>query len=275
MPIKITFSVITPVHNGSRYLEELILSVKNQTIIGDIEHIIINDGSNDAGLTQNIIDKYPHLISRSRSNLGQYSTINEGLKMATGDFVVVISADDLFADDIVFANVCAYLKKNKEIDMVYGRSSRITESGDPIQYDGIVIKEPFAKWRFKYQLPLLHCSAFIRKSFLISNNLYFDNLNFKYAADWDLFLRMSKLTEFKFIDIVISKYRIHSKQTTNMTERKVLKAEDILVLKKNNSSIVFYYLLLNFERLRKVIMLFKNRGLKFVCAKIVDFYKRV
>lgn len=269
------FSIITPVYNGADYIDELILSVKNQKYQGDIEHIVINDGSTDDGASQNIIDKYPHLITLSRANIGQYATINEGLNIATGDFVVVISADDLFASDSVFENVYAAFKENENIDIIYGRSSRITELGYPVGYDGIVIKEPFAKWRFKYQLPLLHCSAFIRKSFLISNNLYFDNLNFKYAADWDLFLRMSKLTEFKFIDIVISKYRIHSKQTTNMAERKVLKAEDILVLKKNNSSIVFYYLLLNFERLRKGIMLFKNRGLKFLCAKIVDFYKRV
>lgn len=267
------FSVITPAYNASRHLEQLILSVKNQSYIGDIEHIIINDGSNDAGATQNIIDNYPHLITRSRTNLGQYATINEGLRIATGDFVVVISADDLFADDNVFANVFEALNKNININMIYGKSLRVNESEDPLKYDGIVIKEPFSKWRFKYQLPLLHCSAFIRRSFLISNNLYFDDVNFKYAADWDWFLRMLKLTEFKFIDIVISKYRVHAKQTTNITAKKILNAEDILVLKKNKSSILIYYLLLNFERLRKVYFLIKRQGVGALCDKLLKVIK--
>lgn len=90
------FSVITPVYNGSAFLEELILNVQKQDYIGDIEHIIINDGSTDDGATQNIIDKYPHLVTRSRSNFGQYASINEAIKLATGDFLVIISADDLF-----------------------------------------------------------------------------------------------------------------------------------------------------------------------------------
>lgn len=265
------FSVITPVFNGSKYLEELILSVMNQTYIRHIEHIIINDGSNDAGATQNIIDKYPHLISRSRGNFGQYATINEGLRMATGDFVVIISADDLFADDSVFANVSKVLKKN--IDVIYGRTSRINESGGLVEYDEIVIKEPFSMWRFKYQLPLLHCSAFIRRSFLISNNLYFDGVSFKYAADWDWFIRMSSLTEFKFIDIVISRYRAHKNQTTNIIERKILNMEDIRVLKKNKSSIIIYYLVKNLERLKKAYILIKRQKFIALWNKILGITK--
>jgi len=269
----IRFSVITPVYNNAQYLEHLILSVKNQKYFGDIEHIIINDGSSDAGATQNIIDRYPHLITLSRRNLGQYATINQGIKIATGDFLVIISADDLFSDDRVFANVNAALEVNQNVDVIYGRSLRITESGELIKYDGIVIKEPFSMWRFKYQLPLLHCSAFVNRFFLISNNLYFDHVSFKYAADWDWFLRMSKLTNFKFIDIVISKYRVHESQTTNMVERNILKMEDILVLQKNNSSMVAYYLVINFERLRKASMLFKKQGIKSLFGKIEIFFR--
>jgi glycosyltransferase involved in cell wall biosynthesis len=273
MPKKNFFSVITPVFNGSKYLEELILSVKSQTYIRYIEHIIINDGSNDDGATQNIIDQYPHLRSLSRGNLGQYTSINEGLRIATGDFVVVISADDLFADDDVFKNVCAALKKNKNINVVYGRSSRINESGDFLEYDGIVIKEPFKKWRFKYQLPLLHCSAFVRRSFLLNNNLYFDNINFKYAADWDWVLRMSKLTDFFFIDLAISKYRVHTNQTTNMVQRNILNKEDIRVLRKNKSSILIYYLLKNLGRLHKTYVILKIQGFRVLFNKVLKFLK--
>jgi glycosyltransferase involved in cell wall biosynthesis len=262
-------SVITPVFNGSQYLEELILSVKGQTYFRNIEHIVIDDGSCDNGETQKIIKKYPHLITKSRSNLGQYATINEGLRISSGDFIIVICADDLFSDNNVFENVSAALEKNPNTNVIYGRSLRISAIGNLLEYDGIVIKEPFANWRFKYQLPLLHCSAFINRSFLLSNNLYFDNVNFRYAADWDWFLRMSKLTKFNFIDLSISKYRVHESQTTNTTSRKTLKAEDLLVLKKNNSSIAIYYFIINIERLRKAFLLLKARGFKSLCQKIL------
>ena len=150
---------------------------------------------------------------------------------------------------------------------------RVSEKGHLIPCDEIVIKEPFAKWRFRYQLPLLHCSAFVRRSFLLANNLYFDDLNFKYAADWDWFIRISRLTDFKFIDIVISKYRVHMNQTTNTVERKILNMEDMQVLKKNKSSILIYFLLLNFERLRKVYFLLKRQGVGALCDKVLKVIK--
>jgi glycosyltransferase involved in cell wall biosynthesis len=267
------FSVITPVYNGSSYLEELILSVKKQDYIAGIEHIVINDGSTDHGATQNIIDKYPHLVARSRSNFGQYASINEAIKMATGDFLVIISADDLFFDDQVFSKISAALLSDKKINLIYGKSLRISEMRYPIVNDGIVIKEPFSKWRFKYQLPLLHCSTFVRRHFLLSNNLFFDDLNFKYAADWDWLLRMSKLTDFKFIDLTVSKYRVHASQTTNTTSQKVLKKEDMLVLKKNKSSILIYYLVKNVERLHKAYVILKILGFRTLFNKVLTFLK--
>jgi glycosyltransferase involved in cell wall biosynthesis len=266
------FTVITPVYNGSKYLEEVILSIQNQTYFNNIEHIIINDGSNDGGATQNIIDRYPHLIARSRNNIGQYATINEAMLMATGDFLVIICADDLFYDNHVFEKVYEALM-DSGAEVLYGRTARITEAGDIIEFDGIVIKEPFPKWRFKYQLPLLHCSAFIKRSFLIKNSLYFDHETFRYAADWDWFLRMSLLADFKFLDLIISKYRVHSNQTTNTVGKKALKMEDTLVLKKNGSSILLYYLVINFERLRKAYFLIKEGGFKALYMKVALLIK--
>jgi len=267
------FSVITPVHNASKYLEELILSVKNQKYVGIIEHIVINDGSTDEGATQEIINKYLHLVTRSRSNFGQYATINEAIKIATGDFLVLISGDDFFYDDQVFSKICAALVSDKKINLIYGKSLRVSEQGQPILCDEIIIKEPFAKWRFKYQLPLLHCSAFVRRSFLLNNNLYFDDLNFKYAADWDWFLRMSRLTDFFFIDLIVSKYRVHEAQTTNRVKRKILNMEDIRVLRKNKSSILIYYLLKNLERLHKAYIILQKQGVRALCKKIIAFIK--
>ena len=60
-------SIITPAYNGAEYLEELFESVLKQDY-PNIEHIIVDDGSQDNGATISILQKYPHLHWRSRPN---------------------------------------------------------------------------------------------------------------------------------------------------------------------------------------------------------------
>ena len=71
-------TIITPVYNGAEYLDELIQSVLRQDY-PNIEHLIIDDGSQDGGATVSVLQKYPHLRWWSRENKGQYATMNEGL----------------------------------------------------------------------------------------------------------------------------------------------------------------------------------------------------
>src|SRR5512142_3060691 len=93
-------SMVTPVYNGAEYLEDLIHSVLSQDY-PNIEHIIIDDGSQDSGATVAILRKYPHLHWWSRPNKGQYATMNEGLLAARGDILCFVNADDLVAPNAV------------------------------------------------------------------------------------------------------------------------------------------------------------------------------
>jgi hypothetical protein len=157
--------------------------------------------------------------------MGQYASINEAIKLATGDFLVIISADDFFFDDQVFYKISAALVSNKKINLIYGKSLRVSEKGHPIASHEIIIKEPFAKWRFKYQFPLLHCSTFVRSSFLLNNNLYFDDLNFKYAADWDLFFRIAKKFDVAYLAKPLNKFRQHKTTIRSSTKNRDMYAE--------------------------------------------------
>ena len=97
-------SIITPVHNGAKYIEKLIESVRTQDY-HNIEHVIIDDGSTDDDATVAILRKYPHLNWWSRENKGQYATMNEGLEAARGELVCFISADDVMASGAVHCAV--------------------------------------------------------------------------------------------------------------------------------------------------------------------------
>lgn len=91
-------SVIIPVYNVENYLKKSVDSVLNQTLI-DIEVILIDDGSSDN--SPSICDDYKAKDSRvkviHKENAGVSSARNDGLKIATGQFVTFVDSDDFIA----------------------------------------------------------------------------------------------------------------------------------------------------------------------------------
>lgn len=98
-------TVIMPVYNGERYIEESIKSVFEQTY-DDIELLVINDGSND-----NSSEVLNYLLENKKSsvnmriieqdNQGICKTRNKALDIATGDFIMFMDQDDFMRPDCV------------------------------------------------------------------------------------------------------------------------------------------------------------------------------
>ena len=90
------FSVIIPVYNVGKYLEECLESLLNQTL-ENIEIICINDGSTDNSLS--ILYEYrkkdKRVIVVNKSNGGVSSARNIGLRIARGEYIVFVDADDI------------------------------------------------------------------------------------------------------------------------------------------------------------------------------------
>lgn len=102
-------SVIIPVFNGEKYLDECLSSVKNT----DIEIIVVNDASTDNA--ENIARKYTDkIINISKS--GPVIARNIGLKSANGEYIMFMDADDVLvknAVDILYQQL-------KDFDVVIG-----------------------------------------------------------------------------------------------------------------------------------------------------------
>ena len=94
-------SVIIPVFNGEKYLEECIKSLINQTL-KNCEFIFINDGSTDS--SKEIIEKYKLLDSRikliNQENQGVSVARNNGLEQAQGEFIGFVDADDYIESEM-------------------------------------------------------------------------------------------------------------------------------------------------------------------------------
>lgn len=88
-------SIIIPVYNTEKYVEECLLSISNQTF-GDFEILAINDGSTDNSLE--ILKKYqekePRLKIFSQENKGLSAARNTGIEYAIGEYLMFVDSDD-------------------------------------------------------------------------------------------------------------------------------------------------------------------------------------
>ena len=95
-------SIIIPVYNVEKYVEQCILSLLNQTY-SNIEIIAVNDGSKDES-PQKILDlakKDKRIKLLNQENKGVSAARNNGLNSANGDFIIFVDADDYLKEDFV------------------------------------------------------------------------------------------------------------------------------------------------------------------------------
>lgn len=112
-------SIIIPVYNGSNYLREAIDSALGQSY-KNCEVIVVNDGSEDGGLTEHIALAYGDKIRYfKKRNGGVASALNLGIKKMTGDYFSWLSHDDLYYKDKVKLQVEALLNSGQEKGIVY------------------------------------------------------------------------------------------------------------------------------------------------------------
>ena len=265
-------SIITPVYNGSEYLDELIRSVQQQDY-PNIEHIIIDDGSNDNGATVAILERYPHLRWWSRENKGQYATQNEGLAAAKGGIVGIIAADDKYVTPSALSAVVEFSQSHPECGCVYGRTLRIDSKGAPLPLDPTLRQEPFPAWFLRYSLLISHCSLFVAKRLITDKEIWFDP-SFKYAGDWDWIIRLSQASKFGYLDQPLSMYRQHPVQGTQQASQKNWSIETRKVLKRYKSNYALYLFLVYQHRVMKALWLLRERGLRGLHKEARNWLKR-
>lgn len=122
-------SIIVPVYNVERYLEQCILSILSQTY-RDFELLLIDDGSTD--LSGVICDKYAHHDSRivvyHKCNGGLSSARNVGISNAKGKYVIFVDSDDYWCSPFALNSLLECAVQNNA-DIVRGEVSYVDETG--------------------------------------------------------------------------------------------------------------------------------------------------
>jgi len=206
-------SIVTPAYNAARYLEDLIRSVEAQDY-PRIEHIVIDDGSNDDGATVALLRRHPGVRWWSRENRGQYATLNEGVRAATGEFVTIISADDTYADSGAIGEMARFLASHPSHDVVYGYTRHLDQHGVPLPVQPY---QRFPPWMVQYNLGcIFHCSMLIRRDTFVRHQLFFDD-SMRYVADADWLIRLYRVSRrFARIERDVAAYRHHAQQVSTI-----------------------------------------------------------
>jgi glycosyltransferase involved in cell wall biosynthesis len=204
-------TIVTPVHNGSKYIERLIRSVADQGYPG-IEHIIIDDGSTDDGATTAALEGHLQLRWWSHPKAGQYPTMNEGLMAARGDLVCFVSADDMLVPGAVDSAV-KFMQAHPGLDGVYGTYAWIDENDGPHRAQPIIHTAPLKA--FRYFTFITHCSLFLKRTRLLESKLFFDE-GLQYLGDYEWIVRMiDSGIRLGFVGRVFSLIRYHDEQASN------------------------------------------------------------
>lgn len=219
-------TVIIPSYNKAEYTRRTVESVLAQTY-PNIEIIVVDDGSKDE--TPSVMGRYLDRIRFiQKSNGGACSARNEGIRHATGDYVAFLDCDDLYLPEKVKRCV-DYLEERPDVGFVYtgvyfidDQERMVGKYDHPRSQEGSIVRE-LILGNF-----ICNSTIIVRKSILDVVG-FFDQTVFT-PADWDMWLRMAKVSKAGYIAEPLTQYRTTDNYIFNRLE--LAKTEEKYVLDK-------------------------------------------
>jgi len=235
-----TISIITVVLNARLTIENTIESVLGQTY-GNIEYIIIDGGSTDG--TLDIVNKYKDKISKivSEPDKGIYDGMNKGVKLASGDIIGILNADDIYDNRFVLETVVRAIAENNS-DACYGDLVYVD------RYDTDKIKRCWKSCEYKEGLLKKgwippHPTFFVKRSAYKDFGMF--DINFPLAADYDLMFRFLERHKIKscYIPQVLVKMRAGGSSNKGLSNLIRQNLEIARILKQNGINNYFKFFL--------------------------------
>ena len=201
-------SVLMPVYNGRKYLENAIESILIQDF-DDFEVLIIDDGSTDG--SRDILEEYAKKDGRinavfHRSNSGLATTLNEGLNIAKGKYVVRMDQDDESLSHRLKAQYI-FMETRPEIVLSGSFVYHICNSNKRKRLVKLPTEPTEINLRLRKENCFYHPSVIFRRKEILAIGGY--HTKFQNTEDYDLWLRISKKYKMANIPIPLLNYRIN------------------------------------------------------------------
>ena len=173
-------SIIIPIYNVEKYLEEAVVSTLNQTY-KNLEIILVDDGSTDScgKICDDLKEKDDRIKVFHIKNGGLSVARNVGLDAATGDYLMFLDSDDFLELDAV-ENMANKIEE-KQADYVIGNYINATEEGEKWEHPAFSI-EKFQEFQLSiddyfnsfFIMNSSVCNKIFRRSFIEDLNLRFE-----------------------------------------------------------------------------------------------------
>ena len=250
-------SLITACYNSATTIRSCIDSVLEQQGI-DLEYIVIDGGSKDG--TVDIIKEYSTRSACStwfkyisEPDRGMYDAINKGIKMATGDVVGILNADDILAADNTLATIAEVFSRKErkgrkeegcgeaarsEVECVYA-DIRFVKSGDSVEelrnaktvrYCSAARWRP---WMFRFAAMVPHPSFYAKRECFDKLGMY--SLDYRICADFELALRFLGIAKLPsaYLPKCVVVMRTGGASTAGWRSNVEINREDLRALKAN------------------------------------------
>ena len=176
----------------------------------------------------------------SERDRNMYDGLNKGIRMATGDIVGILNADDAFASDGVLAEVAAFWAANPGLDATYG-DVRFVRRGD--YADAAALRAAptkryltgrlFRNWMFRFATFPAHPSTFVRRDCYLQYGLY--SLEYDICADFEMMLRLfvKHGVRTKYLPLCTTVMRHGGLSTNGLKSKLAVNAQDLRALRAN------------------------------------------
>lgn len=210
-------SVLMPAYNEQKHIGEAIKSILEQTYT-NFEFVIINDCSKDN--TKEIIKKFAKKDKRiklvdNEKNLGVAKSLNKGLEICKGKYIVRMDADD-WSYPYRIEKQIGFMEKNPQISVSGGAILVCDEEMKPLGVRYYIKDDKSIKETILRLNPIPHPASIWRRDSLLKTNFY---PTIATVEDYGLIMEISSFSQLGNIKDVIIKFRVHSKSVSNSKMR--------------------------------------------------------
>ena len=219
------FSVITPVFNGEEYIRETINSVLDSARGFSLEYLVVDDGSTDN--TNQILMEFTESIKIiKKENGGEASAVNRGIEESSGEFILILSADDPLFSYEIFRGVEEYFNQNEEVVAWYPNWRKIDEKG-------ILIEEVVPlEFTLDRVLGLGMClpgpGTIFRSN--AAKKIQGRSTKLRFASDYEFWLRLSQVGKIVHRNQLVAQWREHDGSTSIALRGKAMGEERIQLI---------------------------------------------
>ncbi|MFB6271471.1 MAG: glycosyltransferase family 2 protein [Salinibacter sp.] len=178
------FSVVTPTLNSAATIRDTIHSVLEQTYPREeVEHVVVDGASSDG--TVDILREYGHLQWTSEVDNGIFDGMNKGIRMAQGEIIGILNADDWYEPDAL-ETVHRAFEEHPDADVVHG-DLNVWHQGEHVRVAKPDL-ERMNSWRRFIGMPYKHPTMFVKREVYDRVGLF--DTRFRLTADYEFVLRL-------------------------------------------------------------------------------------